>query len=119
MITETHPNGTKMELDVVPVWTGPDILIKQLFSHGDIKGDVEWIELSVEHAELLIQELQAAIDECRRMDQQYDEDMKWHEQQLQEHPDNCPLCEKEHDKAMRSGNALQSDLTESASEIRD
>lgn len=81
-----------MELAVSAVWSGPDILVRQTFLHGATSRS-EWIELSMGHAELLIQELQDAIKECRRMDQEYENDM-------------------------RNGDALQNDLRESAIEVQ-
>lgn len=81
MIEYTHPNGTKMRVQAICDWT-IGIRILQEFNHIQRGPIVNEIQLNVDQAEAIIEELKAAIAEHKRIDDAYDDYQRQEEQCL-------------------------------------
>ncbi len=65
-----------MKLQAVCDWPANDVLICQEWDHPQTGKHAFYIEVSIDDAELLIVEMQAAIAEARRIDREYSESQK-------------------------------------------
>lgn len=64
-------NNVKMQLEVVAIWIGPEIIVTQRWDHPQHMIESQIIELSVSDALQLIEELLHAIKTCREMNDEY------------------------------------------------
>ncbi len=70
MITKTI-NRTTMKVQAVCDWPANDVMIAQEWDHPQSGKHAFYIELSADEADLLIVEMQAAIAEARRIEEEY------------------------------------------------